>query len=91
MCRVCVLHSGQSGVVCVVGFILCRYACRIGDLPVRSCASVRRVCRGSDCSVLCMGGAGAFSMLLCRRSVRCFCTMFVCIVFMFSLMVSSVV
>ena len=38
MSCVCELHGGQFSVVCVSGVILCRYACRIGDLFEQSCA-----------------------------------------------------
>ena len=41
MSCMCVLQSGQSGVGCVLGDILCKYECSSGDLLVRSCASVR--------------------------------------------------
>ena len=47
---VCVLHSEHSGNVVMFGYILCLYAMRNGDFPVRSWANVLRVPRGSDCS-----------------------------------------
>ena len=46
--------------------MLCRYALSIGDLFVRSCASVLRVCLFSVLSDLCMSGARVFMILLCE-------------------------
>ena len=43
-------HSGQCGVVCVSGDILCRYDMSSGDLFVLSCASVLRVVCDRVCS-----------------------------------------
>ena len=57
-------QSGQWGVGCVSGDILCKYDLSNGDLFVRSCASVLRVpCfRVFSCSL--MSGAVWFSILL---------------------------
>ena len=61
---VCWLQSGHSGVVYVVGFILCKYDCRSGDLFVLSCASVRLVLCVSVLSALVLScGGGALSIL----------------------------
>ena len=66
-CRVsCVfrLQSGHSCVVYVVGYILCKYDCRSGDLFVLSCASVRIVLCVSVLSAIVLScGGGASSIL----------------------------
>ena len=73
----CSLQSGQSGVVCVVGLILCRYDCSSGDLFVRSCASVRRVlCASVFSAIVFICGGGASSILFMRVRV-CVFTMWV--------------
>ena len=58
-------HRGQVGVVCVLGDILCKYDCRIGDLLVRNCAMILLVLCGSVCSVGFMGGGCLLITLLC--------------------------
>ena len=63
MCSV-VLQSGHVGDVVFVGSILCLYCCKNGDLPVRSCANVLLVFRGSVCSSLLMSGAIWLMILL---------------------------
>ena len=87
----CVLQSGQSGEVVMFGSILCLYAIRKGDFPVLSWASVLRVLHGSDCSVELISGGVCLMILLCSLEARWFCTVLVCIVLIFSLIVSSVV
>ena len=57
------LQSGQSGVRCVSGDILCRYEYNSGDLFVRSCAKVLRMWCGSDFSSACISGGGLWSTL----------------------------
>ena len=74
----------------MVGFILFRYERRKGDLFVRSCASVLRVWCGSVFSVSSMASGGALSTLLCCLDML-FCTMCVCMVLRFCLIVSDVV
>ena len=74
----------------MVGLILCRYDLRKGDLFARNCASVLRVWCGSVCSVSFTGGGGALSRLLCCVAIW-FCTICVCIVVRFCLIVSDVV
>ena len=57
----------------MVGFILCRYERKKGDLLARSCESVLRVLCGSVCSESFIGGGGALSRLLCCVDMW-FCT-----------------
>ena len=59
-----VLQSGHVGDVVLVGSILCLYCCKNGDLPVRSCANVLLVFRGSVCSSLLMSSAICLMILL---------------------------
>ena len=81
---VCV-QSGQRGEVYCVVSILCRYWCRRGHLPVRSCASVLRVLRGSVVSDVCISGGCDCVILLCCLFCRYCVTAVVCICFMFCL------
>ena len=51
----------------------------MGDLFVRSCASVLRVCLFSVISDLCMSGANVFMYLLCDSMLMYWCiTVLVC-------------
>ena len=84
-------HSVHWGVGCVCGSILCRYCVRKGDLFVLSCARVLRMCFGSPSSAVLMSGAWAERTLFCVLFARCCCVMVECMVFIFSLIVSSVV
>ena len=52
-----VLHRGQRAVGYEWGSILCLYAIRRGDFPVRICANVRLILRGRDSSDLSIVGA----------------------------------
>ena len=74
----------------VDGSILCRYDLRNGDLFVRNCDRVLLMLWGSVCSVSSIGGGAVSSILLCAVDV-CSCTICVCILLRFCLMVVDVV
>ena len=74
----------------MVGFILCKYERRNGDLLARSCASVLSMWCGSVCFESFIGGGGVLSRLLCCVDMW-FCTICVCMVLRFCLIVSDVV
>ena len=86
-----ILQSVQFGVGCVSGDILFIYLCRKGDLFVRNCESVRLMLLGSVSSVVLTGGAMAFSILLCVLFLRYSSVLCVCMVLVFSFIVSVVV
>ena len=54
----CCVAWGQHGEVCVSASTLCKHGLRKGDLFVLIWAMVRRVCLGSVCSVVFIGGGG---------------------------------
>ena len=85
------VQSGQFGVGCVPGDILCIYSMRKGDLSIRSCASNRLVYFESVSSVLSMGGAVSPRSLLCGLLRRCCSVICVWIVLMFCFIVVCVV
>ena len=62
----------------------------IGDLPVRSCAKMRLVLRGRDCSDRLMSGAGCDRMGFGLYDMRQSLTAIVCIVLRFWDMESGV-
>ena len=86
MSCVWMLQRGHSGDGCALASTLCKHDLRMGDLPVLSCAKVRRVRQGSLSSEPLVCGGGVRSILLVPLVARCLETIDVCIWRMFVFM-----